>query len=167
MRLALKQEKYTENPINLTPTAPPEEPLYAVPEGVTKAASDLRGSFDFELDPADQAELKEQAAHYHDEESPWNVVLNLEQNSTSALVFRKLRQLLAECVKCLPKNKNPEIKDELLHLSPAYPPSVIAGLDPPPPIEIPVSPPVIAGACQQTTSISSPVWVLSPLQKAL
>ena len=141
----LKQE---ENPLHV----PDSEPRYAVPEGVEgdpPLPNLLRPSDnDDSLSSTDEAELDEEAAKYHQED--WGFLAQEKGASTS-------KDELVECLKNLtialqnsgikfPSNnaKSPSAPP----LPPAYAPSVVAGLDPPP-------------------GPSPPSENMSPLQKAL
>ena len=141
----LKQE---ENPLHV----PDSEPRYAVPkrvEGDPPFSKLSRPSDnDDSLSSTDEAELDEEAAKYHQED--WGFLAQEKGASTS-------KDELVECLKNLtialqnsgiklPSNnaKSPSAPP----LPPAYAPSVVAGLDPPP------GPP-------------PPSENMSPLQKAL
>ena len=141
----LKQE---ENPLHV----PDSEPRYAVPEGVEGDRPFFKLSRpsdnDDSLSSTDEAELDEEAAKYHQED--WGFLAQEKGASTS-------KDELVECLKNLtialqnsgiklPSNnsKSPSAPPH----PPAYAPSVVAGLDPPP------GPP-------------PPSEIVSPLQKAL
>nr|ARA67907.1 gag protein [Jaagsiekte sheep retrovirus]ARA67910.1 gag protein [Jaagsiekte sheep retrovirus] len=140
----LKQE---ENPLHV----PDLEPRYAVPEGVEGDPPFFKLSRpsdnDDSLSSTDEAELDEEAAKYHQED--WGFLAQEKGASTS-------KDDLVECLKNLtvalqnsgiklPSNNS---KPSAPPLPPAYAPSVVAGLDPPP------GPP-------------PPSEIVSPLQKAL
>ena len=59
------------------PSAPLPEPLYAVPEGT---ACKAEGS-DAVLSSDEQEELNEQAAQYHREDMPWEMMVNMQSPS--------------------------------------------------------------------------------------
>ncbi|XP_052516180.1 endogenous retrovirus group K member 113 Gag polyprotein-like, partial [Budorcas taxicolor] len=143
----LKQE---ENPLHV----PDSEPKYAVPEGIEGDPPFCNLSRpsdnDDSLSSTDEAELDEGAAKYHQED--WGFLAQEKGASTS-------KDDLVECLKNLtvalqnsgikfPNNNLKSPSDP--PLPPAYAPSVVAGLDPPPG---PPPPP--------------PSEIVSPLQKAL
>ncbi|XP_040091673.1 endogenous retrovirus group K member 7 Gag polyprotein-like [Oryx dammah] len=130
------------------------EPEYAVPEGLEGKPQPLKSpqSLDVNdvLSSEDADELEEEAAKYHHED--WEFLAQEEKHKASD-------DDLMECVKKLAKLLC--ISDHKFNLSdlsasapplpPAYAPSVVAGLDPPPG-------PVAPSSSQDT---------ISPLQKAL
>ncbi|XDB48819.1 hypothetical protein AB1E18_002401 [Capra hircus] len=145
-----KPRELEENSLHV----PDSEPRYAVPEGVEgdPPFSQLSRPSDNDdsLSSTDEAELDEEAAKYHQED--WGFLAQEKGASTS-------KDDLVECLKNLtvalqnsgiklPNNnsKSPSAPP----LPPAYAPSVIAGLDPPP------GPP-----------LPPPSEIMSPLQKAL
>ena len=57
------------------PSAPPPEPLYAVPEGTACKA----GGNDDVLSSDEQEELNEQVAQYHREDMPWEMMVSMQK----------------------------------------------------------------------------------------
>ena len=150
------------------PSAPPPEPLYAVPEGTACKA----GGSDDVLSSDEQEELNEQTAQYHIEDMPWEIMVNMQsppgkgELKHSGLSEEQLENLIQKIVIAVKRDAQGDSHSSQ-PVPPACPPSVLAELDPPPPfveprelISIPASLP------GENIKIRSEI-LLSPLQQAI
>ena len=114
------------------PSAPSPEPLYAVPEGTAYKA----GGSDDVLSSDEQKELNEQAAQNHREDMPWEMMVNMEsppgkgELKHSGLSEEQLENLIQKIVIAVKKDAQGDSHSSQ-PVPPAYPPSVLAGLDSP------------------------------------
>ena len=152
----------------------PEDPIYATPRRVMVATPEGKEPTTFELEsakplkenegtltPKDEESLEEQAAAYH-EDDHWELLVTDDSNvqAAAAPLTKSLEALMQKLLITI----NEEIKrggrDEgigaIPTVPPAYAPSIIAGLDPPP-----ISKP------ENSLAITHESHSLSPLQKAM
>ena len=124
------------------------------------------------LSSDEQEELNEQAAQYHREDMPWEMMVSIQSPSGkgelkhSGLSEEQLENLIQKIVIAVKKDAQGDSHSSQ-PAPPAYPPSVLAGLDPPPPfveprelISIPAS---LPGENLKTRS----EILLFPLQQAI
>ena len=111
------------------PSAPPPEPLYAVPEGTACKA----GGNDDVLSSDEQEELNEQVALYHRENMPWEMMVSMQTPSGkgelkhSGLSEEQLENLIQKIVIAV-KSEAQGDSHSSQPVPPACPPSVLAGL---------------------------------------
>lgn len=105
-----------------------------MPEGTACKA----GGSDDVLSSDEQKELNEQATQYHREGMPWEMMVNIQSPSEkgelkhSGLSEKQLENLIQKIV--IPVKKDAQGDSHSSQpVPPAYPPSVLAGLNPPPP----------------------------------
>ena len=116
------------------PSAPPPEPLYAVPERTACKA----GESDDVLSSDEQKELNKQAAQYHREDTPWEMMVSMQsplgkgEFKCSGLSEEQLENLIQKIVIAVKKEAQGDSHSSQ-PVPPACPPLVLAGLDPPPP----------------------------------
>ena len=150
------------------PSAPLPEPLYAVPEGTACKA----GGNDDVLSSDEQEEFNEQAAQYHREDMPWEMMVSIQSPSGkgelkhSGLSEEQLENLIQKIVITVKKDAQGDS-----HFSqpmpPTYPPSVLAGLNPPAPFVEPREPVTIPASLPgDNIKIKSEI-LLSPLQHVI
>ena len=150
------------------PSAPPPEPLYAVPEGTACKA----GGSDDVLSSDEQEELNEQAAQYHREDVLWEMMVSMQSPSGkgelkhSGLSEEQLENLIQKIVIAVKKDAQ-RGSHSSQPVPPACPPSVLAGLDPPQPfVELQELISIPASLPGENIKIRSEI-LLSPLQQAI
>ena len=147
------------------PSAPPPEPLYAVPEGTACKA----GGSDDVLSSGEQEELNEQAAHYHREDMPWEMMVNMQSPSGkgelkhSGLSEEQLENLIQKIVIAVKMDAQGDSHSRQ-PVPLAYPPRVFAGLDPPPPF---VEPRELLSIPASLPGENIKTEILSPLQQTI
>ncbi|KAB0385066.1 hypothetical protein FD755_000022 [Muntiacus reevesi] len=144
----------------------PEDPIYATPEGKEPTTFELESAKPLKenegtLTPEDEESLEEQAAAYHKDDH-WELLVtdDLNVQAAAAPPTKSLEALMQKLLLTIKEEIKREGRDAgvgaVPMAPPAYTPSIIAGLDPPP-----ISKP------EKSLAVAHESHSLSPLQKAM